>query len=165
MVPHERRKIVLSLPYILKIMSHLLWPHKTVLQTYVTNIQNWKVADYFSDGVVFRAYRNHFNTTEWNVKRTVPCTQLFPDASLVKASAPESRSAMQVAPLEIWIAEGPAMDMLLLLPAVNYSSSLSVKVSPPPFPSAISPQSCTADHWKVLILKFTQTPNTFGTIV
>ena len=51
--------------------------------------------------------------------------------------------------------------MLLLLPAVNYSSRLS----PPPFPSAISPQSCTADHWKVLILKFTQTPNTFGTIV
>ena len=27
--------------------------------------------------------------------------RLFPDASLVKASAPESRSAMQVAPLEI----------------------------------------------------------------
>ena len=51
--------------------------------------------------------------------------------------------------------------MLLLLPAVNYSSRLS----PPPFPSAISPQSYTADHWKVLILKFTQTPNTFGTIV
>ena len=50
---------------------------------------------------------------------------------------------------------------MLLLPAVNYSSPLS----PPPFPSAISPQSCTADHWKVLILKFTQTPNTFGTIV
>ena len=29
------------------------------------------------------------------------CSQLFPDASLVKASAPESRSATQVAPLEI----------------------------------------------------------------
>ena len=53
------------------------------------------------------------------------------------------------------------MDMLLLLPAVNYSSRLSH----PPFPTAISPQSCTADHWKLLILKFTQTPNTFGTIV
>ena len=52
------------------------------------------------------------------------------------------------------------MDMLLL-PAVNYSSRLS----PPPFPNAISPQSCIADHWKVLILKFTQTPNMFGTIV
>ena len=51
--------------------------------------------------------------------------------------------------------------MLLLRPAVNYSSRLS----PPPFPSAISPQSCTADHWKVLILKFTQTPNMLGTIV
>ena len=51
--------------------------------------------------------------------------------------------------------------MLLLLPAVNYSSRLS----PSPFPSAISPQSCTADHWKVLILKFTQTPNMLGTIV
>ena len=50
---------------------------------------------------------------------------------------------------------------MLLLPAVNYSSRLS----PPPFPSTISPQSCTADHWKVLILKFTQTPNTLGTIV
>ena len=31
----------------------------------------------------------------------VRVSQLFPDASLVKASAPESRSAMQVAPLEI----------------------------------------------------------------
>ena len=31
----------------------------------------------------------------------VPCARLFPDASLVKASAPESRSATQVAPLEI----------------------------------------------------------------
>ena len=51
--------------------------------------------------------------------------------------------------------------MLLLLPAVNYSSHLS----PPPFPSTISPQSCTADHWKVLILKFTQKPNMLGTIV
>ena len=51
--------------------------------------------------------------------------------------------------------------MLLLLPAVNYSSRLS----PPPFPSAISPQSYTADHWKGLILKFTQTPNMLGTIV
>ena len=61
----------------------------------------------------------------------------------------------QVAPLD------PATDMLLLLPAVNYSSCLS----PPPFPSASSPQSCTADHWKVLILKFTQTPNMLGTIV
>ena len=50
---------------------------------------------------------------------------------------------------------------MLLLPAVNYSSRLS----PPPFPSAISPQSCTADHWKVLILKFTQKPNMLGTIV
>ena len=48
--------------------------------------------------------------------------------------------------------------MLLPLPAVNYSSCLS----PPPFPSAISPQSCTADHWKVLILKFTQTPNSLS---
>ena len=92
-------------------------------------------------------------------------SRLFPDASLVKASAPESRSATQVAPLEISdsLAElsGLARDMLLLQPAANYSSCLS----PPPFPSAISPQSCTADHWKVLILKFTQTPNTFGTIV
>ena len=62
--------------------------------------------------------------------------------------------------LRYLIAEQSATDMLLL-PAVNYSSRLS----PPPFPSAISPQSCTADHWKVLILKFTQTPNTLGTIV
>ena len=53
------------------------------------------------------------------------------------------------------------MDMLLLQPAVNYSSRLS----PPPFPSAISAQSCTADHWKVLILKFTQAPNMLGTKV
>ena len=35
----------------------------------------------------------------------------------------------------------------------------------PPFPSAISPQSCTADHWKTLILKFTPTPNMLGTKV
>ena len=50
---------------------------------------------------------------------------------------------------------------MLLLPAVNYTSRLL----PHPFPSTISPQSCTSDHWKVLILKSTQTPNTFGTIV
>ena len=59
------------------------------------------------------------------------------------------------------IAEWSSHRHAAALPAVNYSSHLS----PPPFPSAISPQSCTADHWKVLILKFTQTPNTLGTIV
>ena len=32
---------------------------------------------------------------------SVHSSRLFPDASLVKASAPESRSATQVAPLEI----------------------------------------------------------------
>ena len=52
------------------------------------------------------------------------------------------------------------MDMLLP-PALNYSSCFS----PTPFPIAISPQSCTADHCKNLILKFTQTPNMLGTVV
>ena len=52
MVPHEWKKIALSVPYVLKIMSRLLWPHETVLQTSATNIQNQKVADVFSDGVV-----------------------------------------------------------------------------------------------------------------
>ena len=55
---------------------------------------------------------------------TPNCTcvsRLFPEASLVKASAPESRSATQVAPLEISIAT-IATDMLLLRPAVHYSS-------------------------------------------
>ena len=51
-VPRERRKIVLSVPYILKIMSRSLWPHETVLQTSATNIQKRKVANYFWDGVV-----------------------------------------------------------------------------------------------------------------
>ena len=51
-VPHERRKIVLSVPYILKIMSSSLWLHETVLQTSATNIQHRKVANYFLDGVV-----------------------------------------------------------------------------------------------------------------
>ena len=60
-VPRERRKIVLSVPYILKIMSRLLWPHGTVLQTSATNIQ-W---------CCFGAYR--LITMEWNVKRIVPC--------------------------------------------------------------------------------------------
>ena len=32
-VPRERRKIVLSVPYILKIMSCSLWPQETVLET------------------------------------------------------------------------------------------------------------------------------------
>ena len=42
-VPRERRKI-------LKIMSCSLWSHET--QTSATNIQNWKVANYFLDVVV-----------------------------------------------------------------------------------------------------------------
>ena len=51
-VPRERRKIVLSVPYILKIMPRSLCPHETVLQTSATNIENRKVANYFLDGVV-----------------------------------------------------------------------------------------------------------------
>ena len=76
-------------------------------------------------------------------------SQLFPGASLVRASAPESRSGM--------IAEQVILELLL---AVNYSSCLS----PPPRFSSISPQSCTAGHRKVLVLKFTQTPNMPNTI-
>ena len=49
-VPRKRRKIVLSVPYILKIMSRSLWPHGT--QTSATNIHNWKVANYFLDVVI-----------------------------------------------------------------------------------------------------------------
>ena len=52
LVPRERRQIVLSFAYIFKIMLRLLWPHETVLQTSATDIQNRKVANYFSDGVV-----------------------------------------------------------------------------------------------------------------
>ena len=51
-VPRERRKIALLVPYILKIMLRLLGPHETVLQTSATNTQNRKVANYFSDVVV-----------------------------------------------------------------------------------------------------------------
>ena len=51
-VTRERRKIVLSVPYILKIMSRLLWLLETMLQTSATNIQNRRVANYFLDGVV-----------------------------------------------------------------------------------------------------------------
>ena len=52
--PRERRKKkdVLSVPYILKIMSRSLGPYETVLQTSATNIQNRKVANYFLDGVI-----------------------------------------------------------------------------------------------------------------
>ena len=49
---HVKEESVPSVPYILKIMSRLLWPHGTVLQTSVTNIPNQKVADYFLDGGV-----------------------------------------------------------------------------------------------------------------
>ena len=51
-VLRKRRQIVRSVPDILNIMSRLLWPHGTVLQTSATNIQNQKVANFFSDGVV-----------------------------------------------------------------------------------------------------------------
>ena len=43
-----------------------------------------------------------WGVAEWLIILPIPCkARLFPDASLVKASAPESRSATQVAPLEI----------------------------------------------------------------
>ena len=67
-VPRERRKIVLSVPYILKIMSRSLWPHGTVLQTSATNIQNQKVAD-FCDSVKKiqnRAQALHTSATFWS---------------------------------------------------------------------------------------------------
>ena len=70
-VPCERRKIVLSVPYILKIVSCSLWPHETVLQTSATNIQHQKVADVLFGWCCFRAY--HLTTMKWNVKRIVPC--------------------------------------------------------------------------------------------
>jgi len=70
-VTRERRKIVLSVPYILKIMSRSLWPQETVLQTSATNIQNRKVANYFFGWCCFRAYR--LISMEWNVKKIVPC--------------------------------------------------------------------------------------------
>ena len=49
--------------------------------------------------------------------------------------------------------------------AAAASSKLYSCLSPPPFPSAISPQNWTADHSKNLILKFTWTPSIPGTIV
>ena len=52
------------------------------------------------------------------------------------------------------------MNTLRLLPAVNYRSCLS----PPPLPSFRSPQTCKADHYKVLILKFTEPPNKLNTV-
>ena len=81
--------------------------------------------------------------------------------ALVRAKAPESTSAAQVAPLEIWIAERSWCGHA----AVAASSKLYSYLLPPPFPSAISPQNWTADHSKNLILKFTWTPSIPGTIV
>ena len=51
-VPHKTGKIVLSVPYTFKFMLCLLWLDEIVLQISVTNSQNWKDANYFSDGVV-----------------------------------------------------------------------------------------------------------------
>ena len=71
-VPRERRKIVLSVPYILKIMSRSLWPHETVLQTSATKHPKSKRCKLlFGWCHCFRAC--HLITMEWNVKRTVPC--------------------------------------------------------------------------------------------
>ena len=71
-VQPERRKIVLSVPYILKIMSHSLWPHKTVLQTSVTNNPKSKSCKLlFWWCWCIRAYC--LITTQWTVKRIVPC--------------------------------------------------------------------------------------------
>jgi len=47
-----KKKDCSIVPYILKVLLRLLWPHETVLQTSATNIQNRKVSNYFSDGVV-----------------------------------------------------------------------------------------------------------------
>ena len=70
-VPRERRKIVLSVPYILKMMSRSLWPHETMLQTSATNIQKSKSCKLlFGWCRCFRAYR--LITMEWNVKWIVP---------------------------------------------------------------------------------------------
>ena len=68
---------------------------------------------------------------------------------------------MQVAPLEMWIAERSWCGHA----AAAASSKLYSYLLPPPFPSDILPQSWTADHCKTLFLKFTWTPNMPGTIV
>ena len=81
--------------------------------------------------------------------------------ALVRANTPESRSAVQVAPLEIWIAERSWCGHA----AAASSSKLYSHLLPPPFHSNILPQSWTAVHCKTLILKFAWTPNVLGTIV
>ena len=50
--------------------------------------------------VTYKVYFTLFYVT-YGISTMLHSAQLFPDASLVKASAPESRSATQVAPLEI----------------------------------------------------------------
>ena len=77
--------------------------------------------------------------------------------ALVRASAPESRSAMQVAPLQIWIAEWSWCEH-----AAAAASSKIIQLS---FTLSLPQQSWTADHCKTLTLKFTWTPNMLGTIV
>ena len=81
--------------------------------------------------------------------------------ALDRANTPESRSTVQLAPLQMWIAERSWCGHA----AAASSSKLYSCLSPPPFPSDILPQSWTADYSKTLILKFTWTPNMFGTIV
>ena len=67
-----KRKIVLSCPYILKIMLRLLWPHETVLQTSATKHPKSKSCKLlFGWCCCFRAYR--LIIAQWNIKKTVPC--------------------------------------------------------------------------------------------
>ena len=76
---------------------------------------------------------------------------------LVRANTTESRSAVQVAPLEIWIAEWSWCEH-----AAAAASSKIIQLS---FTLSLPQQSWTADHCKTLTLKFTWTPNMLGTIV
>ena len=78
--------------------------------------------------------------------------------ALVRANTTESRSAVQVGPLEIWIAEPSWCGHAAA--AVNYTAVFYPLPSPATFY-----QSWTADNCKTLILKFTWTPNMLGTIV
>ena len=71
-VPCKRRKIVLSVPYILKIMSRLLGPHGTVLQNSATKHPKSKSCRLlFGWCYCFRAYL--LITTHWNVKKIILC--------------------------------------------------------------------------------------------
>ena len=104
-----------------------------------------------------------------SIKRYVlSLSRLFPEACLVGAKLVYFGRSSEPMPQNLGLLCRWALLSHLIAERSCYGhaaaagSKLCQLSSAPPFPSAISPQSCTADHWKTLISKFTQTPNMLG---